>query len=292
MANPFQKGSYQDQEDNELLDKAIAGNKAALEQLIKKHQPFIYNVAWRMVTIPDDAWDITQEVLIKVVTNLAKFQRKSSFRTWLYRIVVNHFLSMKKRGGEMAFSSFDAYGDNLAIIPDHEYDSVEQQEKQAEIEEMKVRCTTGMLVCLTRDQRLVYILGEVFNADHKIGAEIMDITPNNFRVKLSRARKDLYHFITDKCGLINKANPCRCRKKTQFAIDNGFIKPDKLEFNLVNQQKIKQVVEPISVRWEDYFEEKYQQIYHNQPFNNTQDKENFLKALLNDEEMKQILKQF
>ncbi|GAB5522217.1 MAG: hypothetical protein Roseis2KO_00890 [Roseivirga sp.] len=292
MSNPFKNGTYNDAEDNLLLDESIAGDITALDQLIKKHQPFIYNVALRMVNSSDDAWDITQEVLIKVITNLASFKRKSSFRTWLYRIVINHFFSMKKRGNELTMSTLDALGNNLAQIPDHDYDTLELQEKATQIEEMKVRCTTGMLVCLTRDQRLAYILGEVFEADHNIGATIMDITPNNFRVKLSRARKDLHHFINDKCGLINKKNPCRCRKKTKFAIDNGFINPDKPAFILANQQKVRDVVEPISLRLEVYVEEKYQQIYHDQPFHNTNDKSDFLTALLKDPEMKAVLQQF
>ena len=292
MANPFQNGSYNDQEDSELLDAAIAGDKSSLDALIKKHQPFIYNVAWRMVTNPDDAWDITQEVLIKMITNLAKFKRQSTFRTWLYRIVVNHFLAMKKRGNERVVDSFAAFSLGLDSVPDQEFDSTELKEKEQFVEEMKVRCTTGMLVCLSRDQRLAYILGEVFDADHNIGATIMDISPNNFRVKLSRARKDLNSFINDKCGLINKANPCRCRKKTQFAIDNGFITPGKLKFNLPDQQKVKELIEPISHRFEEFIEDKYREIYHGHPFNDTKDKGAFLEKILEDPEMKAVLRQF
>ena len=292
MANPFQNGSYNDQEDSELLDAAIAGDKSSLDALIKKHQPFIYNVAWRMVTNPDDAWDITQEVLIKMITNLAKFKRQSTFRTWLYRIVVNHFLAMKKRGNERVVDSFAAFSLGLDSVPDQEFDSAELKEKEQFVEEMKVRCTTGMLVCLSRDQRLAYILGEVFDADHNIGATIMDISPNNFRVKLSRARKDLNSFINDKCGLINKANPCRCRKKTQFAIDNGFITPGKLKFNLPDQQKVKELIEPISHRFEEFIEDKYREIYHGHPFNDTKDKGAFLEKILEDPEMKAVLRQF
>ncbi len=292
MANPFQKGSYNDQEDNQLLDEAIAGDKNSLDRLIKKHQPFIYNVAWRMVTNPDDAWDITQEVLIKMITNLSKFKRQSTFRTWLYRIVVNHFLAMKKRGNERVIDSFASFSLGLDSIPDQEYDSPDQEEKKQFVDEMKVRCTTGMLVCLSRDQRIAYILGEVFEADHNIGATIMDISPNNFRVKLSRARKDLNSFINDKCGLINKANPCRCRKKTKFAVENGFITPGKLKFNLPDQQKVKEVIEPISRGLEEFIEDKYREIYHGHPFNDTKDKGAFLEKVLEDPELKAVLQQF
>lgn len=191
--NPFQIENYSDQTDNELLDQSVLGNKKALNTLIKRHQPYICNVAWKMVHHSDDAWDITQEVLVKVVTNLAKFKRESNFRTWLYRITFNHFLEAKKSKKEEMFTSFDVFdnGLNYALKQGSDMSELEQQEHTEYIEEMKLQCMSGMLLCLSREQRLVYILGEVFQADHKLGAEILGISSGNFRVRLSRARKDL-----------------------------------------------------------------------------------------------------
>lgn len=72
---------------------------------------------------------------------------------------------------------------------------------------------TGMLLCLSREQRLVYVLGEIFEIESKSGYELLNLTPDNYRQILSRAIKDLYQFMNQKCGLINKKNPCRCPKK-------------------------------------------------------------------------------
>ena len=96
--------------DSELVTSAQQGNRTALEELIRRHQLWIYNIALRMVGYPPDAEDITQEILIKMMTKLSTFQGKSSFRTWLYRIVANHVINMKKRGMEYVFSSFDQHG--------------------------------------------------------------------------------------------------------------------------------------------------------------------------------------
>ena len=85
MKNPFHT-SYNDRDDIELITSAKDGSKSALEALVKKHQHYIYNVALKMTLSPFDAEDITQEVLIKVITNLANFKGESNFRTWLYRI--------------------------------------------------------------------------------------------------------------------------------------------------------------------------------------------------------------
>ena len=90
------KHSHIQIDDTVLIGQALKGDKKALENLIKKHQNWIYNVALGMVSDNTEAADITQEVLIKVITKLSTFKRKSSFRTWLYRIVKNHFLNMKR----------------------------------------------------------------------------------------------------------------------------------------------------------------------------------------------------
>src|SRR5690349_15600398 len=100
MFNPFDESNLSDAEDVALVERASGGDKEALDALIRRHQAWIYNVAVRMVWEPRDAEDATQEVLIKVITKLGSFQGQSKFRTWLYRIVVNHIMNMKRRGLE------------------------------------------------------------------------------------------------------------------------------------------------------------------------------------------------
>jgi RNA polymerase sigma factor (sigma-70 family) len=65
-----------------------------------------------MLHHPQDAEDATQEILIKVLTRLSPFEGRSSFRTWLYRIVVNHMLNMKRERVEVRRASIDfaSYG--------------------------------------------------------------------------------------------------------------------------------------------------------------------------------------
>ncbi|HET9378655.1 MAG TPA: hypothetical protein VFO40_27035 [Chthoniobacterales bacterium] len=58
----------------------------------------------------------------------------------------------------------------------------------------------------------------------------MEILPDHFRQLLSRAQRDLYQFMNDKCGLVNAANPCRCAKKTRGFMKAGYIDPNRLQF--------------------------------------------------------------
>jgi RNA polymerase sigma factor (sigma-70 family) len=192
MNNPLSI-NYSEEQNQALLKKALDGSKQALDELVQTHQPFIYNVAWKMVHNPDDALDLTQEVLIKVITKLAQFNFKSSFRTWLYRIVVNEFLQTKRRPTELRFKNFEDLGEKLDAIPNPVLSREDEIIFEELSREMQVMCMSGMLMCLTREQRLIYVLGDSFGIDHSLGAEIFDISKQNFRIKLHRARKDLYN---------------------------------------------------------------------------------------------------
>ena len=101
MKNPL-SDEYSEEEHLKLVDQVLEGNSKALDKLVAIHQAFIYNVAWKMTHSNEYALDLTQEVLIKVVTKLSTFKRKSAFRTWLYRIVFNEFLQTKRKTKEEA----------------------------------------------------------------------------------------------------------------------------------------------------------------------------------------------
>jgi len=68
------------------------------------------------------------------------------------------------------------------------------------VTEAVLSCTSGMLLCLDREQRLTFILGAIFGVSDTVAAEFLEITPGNFRQRLARARRDLRNFMNDKCG--------------------------------------------------------------------------------------------
>ena len=156
MVNPFTEVVAGDVDDGVLVEQATSGDRSALEQLIMRHQAWIYNIAVRMVFQPHDAEEVTQEVLIKVITKLGTFKGESSFRTWLYRIVANHVLNMRRRGGETQSSTFAAYGTAIDATPDLDLPDPNSMpvDVQLLVEEAKNACTMGMLLCLDRRQRL------------------------------------------------------------------------------------------------------------------------------------------
>src|SRR5271170_3161893 len=96
MDNPLAENSPTDDEDGILVMPAQSGDREALDQLVRRHQAWVYNIAIRMLHHPQDGEDATQEILLKAVTRLSSFAGRSSFRTWLYRIAINHLLNMKR----------------------------------------------------------------------------------------------------------------------------------------------------------------------------------------------------
>ena len=117
MFNPFTEIAADDSANAALVGQAKNGDRAALEKLILRHQAWIYNIAVRMVFQPHDAEEVTQEVLIKVITKLSTFKGESTFRTWLYRITANHVLNMRRRSAEMQELTFTRYGAAIETRP-------------------------------------------------------------------------------------------------------------------------------------------------------------------------------
>lgn len=218
-------------EDIVLIELAISGDKKALEDLIRRHQDWIFNMALSFSGDSNDAADITQEVLVKIITKLSTFKKESNIRTWIYRIIRNHFLNMKRGRYETVPMTFEEFGHSLDKIQDEDLSGHHfGVEEKLLIEEAKLSCMKAMLLCLDREQRLIFIIGELFEISAVGGSEIMEISRENFRVKLHRARQQLYSFMDNKCGLINSKNPCRCARKTGSFIRMGFVDPVNLHF--------------------------------------------------------------
>src|SRR5437879_8813953 len=116
--SPLADSAITDDADRVLVERGAAGERVAVEELVRRHQAWIYNIAVRMLAHPQDAEDATQEILIKAITRLSSFEGRSSFRTWLYRIVVNHVFNTKRGRLEPETLTFSCYAHGLDNTPD------------------------------------------------------------------------------------------------------------------------------------------------------------------------------
>lgn len=219
-----------DQELSVLIDRATKGDKQALEAVLAHVQDLVFNLSLRMLGTFPDAEDASQDILLKVITHLSSFRGDSAFSTWVFRIAVNHLRDYKKHMFAHAPLSFEFYGDDiqngkLEDVPD----LTQNTEKAILAEELKLSCTNVMLQCLDPESRCVFILGTMFRLDSRIAGEILNMTPEAYRQRLSRVRKKMAEFLSEYCSAYGRG-ACRCADRVNYAIQNHRISPDRLTF--------------------------------------------------------------
>lgn len=247
VESPF--GEWSDVLDEELALRASSGDGRALDQLARRHHKWIYNIALRFTLDPAEASDLAQEALLRICSNIDQYEGRAKFRTWAYRVTFNLFLDEKRRKHVRPWSQkkMDDIPDDTEFAP-----PVTQRspETNLAIKELSIDCYFGILLCLDRQQRLVYLLGDILGVSSGTGAALLEISPVTFRKRLERARRDLRNFLSDKCSLIDPSNPCTCAKKTSVFVREGWVDKTKLTFVLdriraarVTAQEINQVVD-------------------------------------------------
>jgi hypothetical protein len=153
------------------------------------------------------------------------------------------------------------------------------------VTEAMIACTTGMLLCLDREQRLTYILGQIFGVTDVVATEVLEVTCDSFRQRLARARPDLRNFMNDKCGLVNRANPCRCAKKTRGFIEAGDVDPQNLLFTRDRICEVREAV-PKADETIKTLDDQRADIYRGHPFYKPPDLEQRLRQLVESSDLR------
>lgn len=204
-----------------IVQAAINGDLSAVDMLIISIQPGIYNLAVRMLGNREDGADATQEILLKVITHLGGFRQEAKFSTWVFQVARNHLLTTITRvkespevslesiaerlqqGIEYGFGQGDIYGEGQVLRPEDKIEALQ----------VALGCTQNMLMAIDREQRLAYILDTVFGLPSKDAAEVLEISPQAYRQRLSRARAKLDSFTQANCGLANADATCSCERQ-------------------------------------------------------------------------------
>lgn len=225
------RSSAADTTIEDLVERAKMGNKDVLEEIIRRIQDNVYGLAIRMLYIPADAEDATQEILVKVIIHLGTFKGESRFDTWVYSIASNHLLTTRKCRAERWQMTFDKSVHMIEEgILDKGDDDFIDAEQNLIVEETKFACVHGLLLCLKREVRLAVILGEIFGVKSTEGANILGLTPAAYRQRLSRGKKQLMDFLVKRCGLVDPNNPCHCKTLAAFHVKKRHIDPKNLLF--------------------------------------------------------------
>ena len=160
MSDVRKNSEYMAFNDTELIMQTQRGNMDAFEQLVQRYDKRVLTIAAGYVNSSDDAKDIYQEVFLRVYKGLSKFQYKSEFSTWLFRITTNVCLSHRMRGRRHSHTSLDQ---NVNVEDGQTYalkdtlsdnTATDQQMHDAEISERVKQA----LMTLSPRQKLVFTL--------------------------------------------------------------------------------------------------------------------------------------
>lgn len=187
-------------DDNSLLEQCKKGDSGAIERLVLKYQNRIYNVILKICADPDDAAELTQETFVKVIENLAKFEGRSSFYTWAFRIAVNLTLNYCQRNAKLAVRSLDSEDvphDHQATQALKELLSDDSSPDPAAIAQEKevYEIAINAIRQLDEPQRAVIVLRDIEGMSYARIAEVLDVELGTVRSRLSRARNRLREIL-------------------------------------------------------------------------------------------------
>lgn len=226
-----------------LVEQATAGDKKALEALAAGVQDMVFNLSLRMLGTFADAEDAAQDILLKMITHLSSFRGDSAFTTWVFRIAVNHLKNYKKHMFARFPLSFEYYGDDIENGKIQDVPDLTQNvEKDLLAEELKMSCTNVMLQCLDPESRCIFILGTMFQLDSRIAGEILEMTPEAYRQRLSRVRRKMADFLGQYCGEYGNGR-CKCKDRVNYAIQNHRIHPLKLDYTTASEIPVQTIVD-------------------------------------------------
>lgn len=183
--------------DDELVERAQMGDPEAFDQLVTRYRGKIYAMIYHLVQNDADAWDLAQDAFVKAWRALPKFQGKSAFYTWLYRIshnVVYDWLRKKanvvdKREFDETFVG-DPTAENAPTVPK----SVDAPDEEAERHDLRLEIQAA-LEKLSPEQRETILLREVEGLKYDEIAERMDCSTGTVMSRLFYARKNLQEWL-------------------------------------------------------------------------------------------------
>lgn len=180
--------------DEELIARFVRGDRAALEELFRRYREAAYRVAYRLLGNEADALDAVQEAFIKALTHLRGFERRSSFKTWLLRIVSNAALDLGRQR-----SRREALGAEAARRPGHEAGSAHGFDPVERVEQEDLRqALDAALRELPEAQRRTFVLHVDAGLSYREVAEVMQISIGTVMSRLFYARQKLKGLLASR----------------------------------------------------------------------------------------------
>ncbi|HTA63387.1 MAG TPA: sigma-70 family RNA polymerase sigma factor [Bacteroidia bacterium] len=182
--------------DTEIIQKIIIGEIKLFEILIRRNNPFLYKTGRAYGYNHEDTQDLMQETFISAYLNLSKFENRSSFKTWIIKIMLNNCFQKQQK--------FSFKNENISIKPIHEnlppmYSSNQHTDTSKTIINRELNhVIEHSLEQVPIDYRIVFSLREISGLNVAETAEALNISESNVKVRLNRAKSMLRKEIEKK----------------------------------------------------------------------------------------------
>jgi RNA polymerase sigma-70 factor (ECF subfamily) len=177
------------------IQRAKNGDLYAFEALIKESESLVYAIAYRMLANPEDAKDISQEVFIKAYKNIHKFDEKSTFSTWIYRIAVNTCIDeLRKRKQKQTVSIEEEQQTQDGFVP-KQFVSQEPSPEDAYLILERNREVMRAIHALSEEHKTIITLRDLNGLSYTEISEITNLSLGTVKSRLARARTQLKNEI-------------------------------------------------------------------------------------------------
>lgn len=185
-----------------LIKRSQKGDINSFEELIKEYKKIAYNIALKMLKNKEDAEDVSQEALIKVYKSINRFNMDSSFKTWLYRIVVNTCLDHVRKNKENPIS----IDQPIRSGHDEFYMDVEDNRPTPQ-EVLETKLTQKMVMDavneLEDDFKSIIILRDINDLSYEEISEVLECNIGTVKSRISRGRQKLKEILEKNMAIYN-----------------------------------------------------------------------------------------
>ena len=196
--------------DNEIIDRLLEGEKDLYAILVRRYNQRLYRVGMGMMNDDAEVEDAMQVAYINAWVNLKKFQFRSSFSTWLTKIMINEcLLRIKKR------KNFSEMNEEMI---NHDFQNINQQNAASKLLNDELRRALEQAIHnLPEKYRAVFILREIENMSVNETKQCLDITETNVKVRLNRAKSMLRNSLSDiyRSGNVFEFHLSRCDRMVE-----------------------------------------------------------------------------
>jgi len=187
-------------DESVLVQQCRKGDSTAMESLILKYQNRIYNVILRICDNPDDAAELTQETFVKVLQNIDRFEGRSGFYTWAFRIAVNLALNYRQKNARLGMWSLDADSNQdcqTAKAGLKQLLSNDDSPDPALVAQNRETCELAVKALMKLDdaQRAVIVLRDIEDMNYARIARVLGVELGTVKSRLSRARNNLREIL-------------------------------------------------------------------------------------------------